>query len=113
RLPCLICSESHPRPSERIARSMTAPETDDIIPPRDPAAFSQRRGRGTAIVAVSALAVICVALGFGAAQFADRFESTEAPPAAVPAIAPTPVEAPPALPAPSLAGAPALPPVTS
>ena len=86
---------------------MTAPDTDDIIPPRDPADFGRRRGRGVTIAAVSALVVISVALGFGAGQFADRFKAPKAVPA--PAIAPV---APPTLePAPIARPSVPLPPV--
>lgn len=86
---------------------MTAPDTDDIAPPRDPAAFARRR-RGIGIVAVSALCVVCVALGFAGSQILDRFADT--PPVAGPAEPATPpnleaqVRAP--TPTPVLAGAP-------
>mgnify|MGYP001809713352 CR=1 FL=1 len=69
---------------------MTAPDTDDIIPPRDPADFGRRRGRGFTIVAVCALVLVSIALGFGAAQFADRFNASRP----VPTPAPAPVAPP-------------------
>ena len=93
---------------------MTAPDTDDIIPPRDPADFGRRRGRGATIVAVSALVLVSVALGFGAAQFADRVNAPRSPPAAAPTVGVPPAldTAPPAA-TPPLAGAPSDAPVTS
>jgi hypothetical protein len=94
---------------------MTAPDTDDIIPPRDPADFGRRRGRGVTIAAVSALVVISVALGFGAGEFADRMGGPKAAPAPAPAFTAPPTMDPAPLAAPSLplAGAPSDPPVTS
>lgn len=94
---------------------MTAQDTDDIAPPRDPAAFARPRGRGLGIVAVAALCVVCVALGFAGAEFADRLVAQ--PPAAQPAE-PAAVPAPdrqtrPPIPAPDLVGAPSMAPVTA
>lgn len=92
---------------------MTAPETDDIIPPRDPADFGRRRGRGVTIVAVSALVLVSVALGFGAAQFADRVNAPKAAPAPTPVAPPTLDPRPSPDPVPPLAGAPVEVPVVS
>ncbi len=47
-----------------------APEPDDILPPRDPSAYSPLRRSGVQVSAVAALCVICVILGFAGAQFA-------------------------------------------
>jgi hypothetical protein len=94
---------------------MTAPDTDDIAPPRDPAAFARPRGRGLGIVAVAVLCVVCVALGFAGSQFADRF--ADKPVAAGPAELATPpsldTQARAPAPAPDLAGAPSVAPVTA
>jgi hypothetical protein len=94
---------------------MTAPDTDDIAPPRDPAAFARPRGRGLGIVAIAVLCVVCVALGFAGSQFADRFG--DRPAADQPAEPATPpnldgqIRAP--VPVPALAGAPSVAPVTA
>lgn len=93
---------------------MTAQDTDDITPPRDPAAFARPRGRGIGIFAIAALCVICVALGFAGSQIAGWFKPRD--PAAPPALAaanPPGLEAPARTPAPPLAGGPSAAPVTS
>jgi hypothetical protein len=43
-------------------------ESNDISPPRDPAAFSRPR-RGAGVWAIAALGVVCVILGFAGSQF--------------------------------------------
>jgi len=91
---------------------MTAQDTDDITPPRDPAAFARPRGRGIGIVAIIAMCVICVALGFSGKQIADWLAPREAaqpqPILAAPPAPERPASAPslPLAGAPSLAGAP-------
>ncbi len=92
---------------------MTAPDTDDITPPRDPAAFARPRGRGIGIVAIAALCVICVLLGFAGSQLASRFgaQSPAAPPAE-PATPPS-LDRQARAPAPVLAGAPSVAPVSA
>jgi hypothetical protein len=54
-----------------------APEPDDIIPPRDPSAYSPLRRSGVQVSAVAALCVICVILGFAGAQFARTLGGAE------------------------------------
>lgn len=69
---------------------MTAQDTDDITPPRDPAVFA-RRGPGLGVVAIVALCLVCVILGFAGAQIAGMFRDKAAPaasPAAVPSTVP-------------------------
>ena len=91
---------------------MTAQDTDDITPPRDPAAFARPRGRGIGIVAIAALCVICVALGFAGSKIADWLSPKDpAAPQPIAAAPPTP-ERPVRTPAPVLAGAPSIAPVT-
>ncbi|WGM37273.1 hypothetical protein [Caulobacter sp. NIBR1757] len=85
---------------------MTAQDTDDITPPRDPAAFARPRGRGIGIVAIIALCVICVALGFAGSQIADWLAPKPAPAPQPTAAAPPGLDRPASLPAPVLAGAP-------
>ena len=79
-----------------------APEPDDILPPRDPSAYSPLRRSGVQVSAVIALCVICVILGFAGAQFAQTFGQPQ------PAPAPTPLADIEAVPpdAPGLAGPP-------
>ncbi|MDO9336887.1 MAG: mitofilin family membrane protein [Caulobacter sp.] len=93
---------------------MTAPDTDDITPPRDPAAFGRPRGRGIGIAAVAALCVVCVALGFAGSQIAERLGAKDP---AAPQIDPAPqaLERParPASPPLPLAGAPSAAPVVA
>ena len=59
-----------------------APEPDDILPPRDPSAYSPLRRSGVQVSAVVALCIICVILGFAGAQFARSVG--QAPPAPAP-----------------------------
>lgn len=92
---------------------MTAQDTDDITPPRDPAAFARPRGRGLGIVAIAALCVLCVALGFVGAQVAG-WVSPRAPATPQPLTAlPPSLESPTRPPSPPLAGAPADAPVVA
>ncbi|MDB5472256.1 MAG: hypothetical protein JWR84_3816 [Caulobacter sp.] len=92
---------------------MTAQDTDDITPPRDPAAFARPRGRGIGIVAIAALCVICVALGFAGSKIADWLSPKDpAAPQTVAAIPPS-LDRPVGAQAPDLAGAPSVAPVTA
>ena len=92
---------------------MTAQDTDDITPPRDPAAFARPRGRGIGIVAIIALCVICVALGFVGKQIADWLSPKDSAAPQVLAAVPPALDRPAATPAPDLAGAPSMAPVTA
>lgn len=92
---------------------MTAQDTDDITPPRDPAAFARPRNRGIGIVAIGALCVICVALGFAGSQFAGRLAPRDpAAPQPVAAVPPN-LDGQPRAAVPDLAGAPSAAPVTA
>lgn len=87
---------------------MTAQDTDDITPPRDPAAFARPRGRGIGIVAIIALGVICVALGFSGRQIADWLAPRQAAQPQPIVAAPPGLERPASAPSLPLAGAPSL-----
>lgn len=87
---------------------MTAQDTDDITPPRDPAAFARPRGRGIGIVAIIALCVICVALGFSGKQIADWLAPRQAARPQPIVAAPPGLERPASAPSLPLAGAPSL-----
>ncbi|MBX3480570.1 MAG: hypothetical protein KF842_09215 [Caulobacter sp.] len=63
---------------------MTAQDTDDITPPRDPAAFGRRRP-GLGVAAIAALCVICVLLGFVGARVTRLLDGDRDQPAPQPA----------------------------
>jgi len=71
---------------------MTAPETDDITPPRDPAVFARRK-RGLGAAAIAALCLVCIAVGFAGARTFKVFDSG-ADPAPVAPVAALPLDSP-------------------